>query len=237
VGADALAAGGLHDGDAADVEDGAVGGGDGGADRPAVQAGQQEGQAGDPQAGLRRVDGARAPAGSAAGEPFDTGALELLDLGRGATGGHLQAGRGRVGLERACFHRAGWAHHPRFAALEDEAVGAEVLGPAGVADGQLGVQALDGSGEHGRRDPGPQGQGGEEHRGRGLGAPGHLAVLDPVDAEGGEAQAVPDRLATGGQGDRVLGPATRCRMGAGFTDGYSLNRWRRSTRVVEVQSG
>jgi hypothetical protein len=165
VGADALAAGGFHDGDAADVEDGAVGGGDGGADRPAVQAGQQEGQAPDSQAGLRGVDGAGGPAGGAAGEPLDTGALEQLDVGRGTAGDHLQAGQARAGLERAGLQRAGWAHHPRFAALEDEAVGAEVLGAAGVADGQLGVQALDGPGEHGGGDPGPQGQGGEEHRG------------------------------------------------------------------------
>src|SRR5687768_741194 len=81
VGADALAAGRFENGDAADVEDGAVGGGDGGADGVAVEAGQEEGQAGDPQAGLRGVDGARGPAGGAAGEGLDAGALEQLDVG------------------------------------------------------------------------------------------------------------------------------------------------------------
>src|ERR687892_1061257 len=57
-GADALAAGRLQDGDAADVEDGGVAGGDGGADRLAVEAGPQPGQAGGPQAGPWRGGGA-----------------------------------------------------------------------------------------------------------------------------------------------------------------------------------
>src|SRR5215218_9574231 len=73
LGADALAAGGGDDGHAADVEDGAVGGGDDGADRVAVEAGQEQGQAGDAEAGRRGVDGARGPAGGGAGEGLDAG--------------------------------------------------------------------------------------------------------------------------------------------------------------------
>ena len=55
-------------------------------------------------------------------------------------------------------------------------------------------------------------------------------VLDGLgglpDPERGQTEAVPDRLAMGRQRDRV------------HVAGYSVpNRWRRSTRVVEVQSG
>ena len=166
------------------------------------------------------MDGAGDPAGGDAGEALDAGALEQLHLGRGAARGNLQAGRGGGGAAG----RGGGASRAR--------------GPGGRTRTAPGPRRRR---RRGRR-PRPPGPGRPRRGGRPAPRPAGTARPGTPGCSGGSRLATSPRSTQptprAASPSRCHTDSPRAASATGSTGGYSVpNRWRRSTRVVEVQSG